>query len=248
MNENTIIELKDVSVYQPLGADVTLTRKNFAHKGEPVLSGVSLEVSAGETVYFIGRVGSGKSSLLRTIYADLPLCTGEGKVAGFDLATLRRKDIPYLRRKLGIVFQNYRLLTDRNVFENLHFVMKATGWRSEGDMRKRIDDVLGKVGLHNKEYKMPFELSGGEQQRLAIARALINKPLAILADEPTGNLDPKAADDVMDLFHEIATDGCAVVMSTHNIANISRYPARTMRFAGGMVEEIDISPLLAENK
>lgn len=245
MEQEKIIELHGVSVFQPIGADVTLSRRNYTNRGEAVLTDVSLEVAKGEIVYLIGRVGSGKSSLLRTIYADLPLCVGEGSVAGFDLATLRTRDIPYLRRKLGIVFQNYRLLTDRNVFENLHFVMKATGWHSEPDMRHRIDEVLGLVGLHHKEYKMPFELSGGEQQRLAIARAVINRPAVILADEPTGNLDPAASDEVMSLFKTIAESGCAIMMSTHNLSNISVLPSRTLRFSSGRVEQIDITGIIA---
>jgi cell division transport system ATP-binding protein len=152
-----------------------------------------------------------------------------------------------LRRRLGIVFQNYRLLTDRNVFDNLHFVMKATGWKREEDMRKRIDEVLTITGLQNKAYKMPYELSGGQQQKLAIARALINNPEVILADEPTGNLDPTAADEIMNLFRGIVEGGCAIVMSTHNIANIGQFPSRTVRFAGGRAEEIDIDAILAMN-
>ncbi|MBO7169524.1 MAG: ATP-binding cassette domain-containing protein, partial [Rikenellaceae bacterium] len=191
-----VIELKGVSIYQPQGAVTVLDESNYRRRGELVLSDVNLSVNKGEMVYFIGRVGSGKSSLLRTLYAEMPLLEGEASVAGFDLATIRRRDIPMLRRRLGIVFQNYRLLTDRNVFDNLHFVMKATGWKREEDMRKRIDEVLIITGLQNKAYKMPYELSGGQQQKLAIARALINNPEVILADEPTGNLDPTAADEI----------------------------------------------------
>jgi cell division transport system ATP-binding protein len=209
-----------------------------------VLSDVNLCVAPGETVYFIGRVGSGKSTLLKTLYAEIPLLEGEGHVAGFDLVGLRRGQIPQLRRKLGIVFQDYQLLTDRSVVDNLRFVLRATGWRNTGDMLHRIDEVLGMVGLRNKEYKMPFELSGGEQQRLAIARALLNKPAVILADEPTGNLDPEAADGIMRLFGTIAQGGCAIVMSTHNVANIQQYPSRTVRFNKGKIEELDINSIL----
>ena len=242
-----VIELKGVSIYQPQGAVTVLDRGNFHRRGELVLSDVNLSVNKGEMVYFIGRVGSGKSSLLRTLYAEMPLLEGEASVAGFDLATIRRRDIPMLRRRLGVVFQNYRLLTDRNVFDNLHFVMKATGWKREEDMRKRIDEVLTITGLQNKAYKMPYELSGGQQQKLAIARALINNPEVILADEPTGNLDPTAADEIMNLFRGIVEGGCAIVMSTHNIANIGQFPSRTVRFAGGRAEEIDIDAILAMN-
>ena len=152
-----------------------------------------------------------------------------------------------LRRRLGIVFQDYRLLTDRNVFDNLYFMMQATGWKSDSDMRQRIDELLTSTGLQHKAYKMPYELSGGQQQKLAIARALINRPSVLLADEPTGNLDPTAADEVMMLFHEIVKSGCAVVMSTHNIANIGQFPSRTIRFAQGRAEEIDIKAILAMN-
>lgn len=242
-----VIELKGVSIYQPQGAVTVLNSGNFRRRGELVLSDVNLSVGRGEMVYFIGRVGSGKSSLLRTLYAEMPLLEGEGSVAGFDLGAIKHSQIPMLRRRLGIVFQNYRLLTDRNVFDNLHFVMKATGWKREEDMRKRIDEVLTITGLQNKAYKMPYELSGGQQQKLAIARALINSPEVILADEPTGNLDPTAADEIMTLFRGIVESGCSIVMSTHNIANIGQFPSRTVRFAGGRAEEIDIEAILAMN-
>ncbi len=243
MQNDTVIELRKANVFHSLSAERRLTGRNYRRLGEGVLSDVNLAVGRGETVYFIGRVGSGKSTLLKTLYGEIPLLEGEGSVAGFELNGLRRRDIPRLRRKLGIVFQDYQLLTDRNVVENLRFVLKATGWRNTGDMLHRIDEVLNKVGLRNKEYKMPFELSGGEQQRLAIARALLNDPVAILADEPTGNLDPEAADGVMKLFATIAKGGCAIVMSTHNVANIQQYPSRTIRFSKGRIEELDINSI-----
>ncbi len=235
-----MIELKDVVVYQPDDDAGRLSWKD----AQQVLSGVNIAVGQGEMVYFIGRVGSGKSSLLKILYAELPLLEGEGEIAGFDLRELRRRDVYKLRRKIGIVFQDYQLLTDRNVYDNLRFVMRATGWKNEGEIAARIEEVLGVVGLRNKEYKMPFELSGGEQQRLVIARALVNGPKIILADEPTGNLDPKAADEIMALFRRIVESGCSIVMSTHNISNIEQYPSRTFRFAKGRVEEVDIKALL----
>lgn len=240
MAKENVIELKDVVVYQP---DDDAGRLSW-RDAQQVLSGVNVTIGEGEMVYFIGRVGSGKSSLLKTLYAELPLLEGEGVIAGFDLRKLRRRDVYKLRRKIGIVFQDYQLLTDRNVYDNLRFVMRATGWKNEGEIATRIEEVLGVVGLRNKEYKMPFELSGGEQQRLVIARALVNGPKIILADEPTGNLDPRAADEIMTLFRRIVESGCSIVMSTHNIANIEQYPSRTFRFAKGRVEEIDISVLL----
>lgn len=247
MNQR-VIELNHVSVYQPCGAVTRLTKSNYQQRGELVLSDVSLAVNQGEMVYFIGRVGSGKSSLLKSLYAEMPLFEGEAMVAGFDLRTIKSSEIPMLRRRLGVVFQDYRLLTDRNVFENLRFMMRATGWKKDGEMRQRVDELLTVTGLQHKAYKMPYELSGGQQQKLAIARALINRPSVLLADEPTGNLDPTAADEVMALFHSIVEGGCAVVMSTHNIANIGQYPSRTIRFAGGSAEEIDIQAILAMNE
>ncbi len=210
-----------------------------------MLANIDLTISAGEFVYLIGRVGSGKSSLLKTLYAEMQLVTGEGHVAGFDLRQLRRRDIPYLRRRIGIVFQDYQLLTDRNVFMNLYYVLKATGWKREEEIRRRIEEVLEVVELQHKTYKMPFELSGGEQQRLVIARALLNSPRLLLADEPTGNLDPVTADGIMRLFREIAQRGCAVVMSTHNTTLIEQYPARALLFAKGRIRELNLKEQLA---
>ena len=232
----SVIELRGVSIYHTDGESKQLKKED-----ELVLSDVNLSVSEGEMVYFIGRVGSGKSTLLKTLYAEVQLLVGEGSVVGMDLRRLKRSDIPYLRRRMGIVFQDYRLLDDRNVFYNLYDVMRATGWMNEGDIRHRIDEVLNLVGLQTKAYKMPHELSGGEQQRLVIARALLNSPRLILADEPTGNLDPVTADGIMRLFREITAKGCAIVMSTHNTALIEQYPARTIMFSKGHISEIDLA-------
>lgn len=231
-----VVELRDVAIYHTDGDS-----KRAKSADELVLSDVNLSVSEGEMVYFIGRVGSGKSTLLKTLYAEVQLLEGEGRVAGMNLRRIGRSDIPYLRRRMGIVFQDYQLLDDRNVFYNLYDVMKATGWKKDSDMRRRIDEVLSLVGLDTKAYKMPHELSGGERQRLVIARALINSPCLLLADEPTGNLDPVTADGIMRLFREITTKGCAVIMSTHNTALIEQYPARTLLFSKGKITEVDIT-------
>lgn len=241
MDKNPVIELKDVAVYHSAKPG----SRNPKRYGEMVISDVTLTICEGEMVYFIGKVGSGKSSLIKTLYAEVPLIEGEGSIVGFDLRNLRRRDISRLRRSIGIVFQDYQLLTDRDVFGNLHYVMKATGWKDETEMRKRIEQVLSVVGLEAKMYKMPFELSGGQQQRLAIARALVNNPKVILADEPTGNLDPWAAEEIMEVFRRIVADGCSIVMSTHNVANIEQYPSRTVRFNRGKIEEIDINTILS---
>lgn len=241
MDEKYVIELRDVALYHTDAVFRRRSEKRQLRDGEMVLSGVDLTVSPGELVYLIGRVGSGKSTLLKTLYAEVQLLAGAGRIAGFDLRTIRRRDIPYLRRRIGIVFQDYQLLTDRDVFHNLHYVMRATGWKRESEIRQRIDEVLHLVDLSAKSYKMPCELSGGEQQRLVIARALLNEPRVLLADEPTGNLDPVTADGIMRLFQQIAARGCAVVMSTHNTALIEAYPARTILFAQGGIREVDLS-------
>ena len=240
-----VVRLRDAAIYHADDPFGSRPEKKLLRHGEMVLSEINLSVAPGEFVYLIGRVGSGKSSLLKTLYAEMQLLTGEGYVAGFDLRRLRRRDIPYLRRRIGIVFQDYQLLTDRNVFMNLYYVMKATGWKREQEIRERIDRVLGLVELGAKSYKMPFELSGGEQQRLVIARALLNDPQVLLADEPTGNLDPVTADGIMQLFQKIASQGCAVVMSTHNTALIENYPARAVLFAQGKIREVDLKAELA---
>lgn len=239
--KRNVVELKDVAIYHTDGRS-----RKIKADDELVLSDVNLSVREGEMVYFIGRVGSGKSTLLKTLYAEVPLLEGEGSVAGIDLRKIHRRDIPYLRRRMGIVFQDYQLLDDRNVFLNLYDVMKATGWKKDVDIRHRIDEVLRIVGLENKAYKMPFELSGGEQQRLTIARALVNSPRLLLADEPTGNLDPVTADGIMRLFQEITAKGCAIIMSTHNTALIEQYPARTLLFSKGKIREIDVEKSFAE--
>lgn len=239
-----VIDLRNVSIYHADGSYGSYSAKRMLREGELILSGVDLQVCEGEFVYLIGRVGSGKSSLLKTLYAELPLLQGEGRVVDYDLRTLKRGDIPHLRRRIGIVFQDYQLLPDRNVFLNLYDVMRATGWSREAEIRQRIDEVLQLVQLENKSYKMPFELSGGEQQRLVIARSLVNRPRLLLADEPTGNLDPVTADGILHLFREIAASGCAVVMSTHNTALIEDFPARTLLFAKGGVQEVDLEQML----
>ncbi len=245
MSAEYVINLKDVAIYHADDPFGSASATELLRRGEMVLSEVNLTVRPGEFVYLIGRVGSGKSSLLKTLYAELQLIAGEGSVAGFDLRTIRRRDIPRLRRRLGIVFQDYQLLTDRNAFMNLYYVMRATGWKDESAIRQRIDEVLRVVGLQEKSYKMPFELSGGEQQRLVIARALLNDPKLLLADEPTGNLDPVTADGIMCLFRQIAERGCAVVMSTHNTSLIENYPARAILFSQGKIREVDLEAELS---
>lgn len=245
MGEQNVIRLRGVTIYHTDDPFGSRSEKKLLQQGELILSDLNFDINAGEFVYLIGRVGSGKSSLLKTLYAELQLIEGEGYVAGFDLRKLKRREIPMLRRRIGIVFQDYQLLTDRNVFMNLYYVMKATGWKNESEIRKRIDEVLKVVSLEAKGYKMPFELSGGEQQRLVIARALLNRPEVLLADEPTGNLDPVTADGIMKLFQKIAENGCAVVMSTHNTALIENYPARAILFAKGHIREVDLKAELA---
>lgn len=198
-------------------------------KEHVVLKHVDFCVHPGEMVYLIGRVGSGKSSLIKTIYAEVPVENGEARVFDYDLTSIRRKDVPMLRRRIGIVFQDFQLLTDRSVYQNLRFVLEATGWRDKSERDARIEEVLKQVGMSNKSYKLPHELSGGEQQRIAIARALLNKPGLILADEPTGNLDPDTGENIVAHLHDIASQGVAVVMATHNLSLIERFPGRTVR-------------------
>ena len=246
MGEQNVIRLRGVTIYHTDDPFGSRSEKKLLQQGELILSDLNFDINAGEFVYLIGRVGSGKSSLLKTLYAELQLIEGEGYVAGFDLRKLKRREIPMLRRRIGIVFQDYQLLTDRNVFMNLYYVMKATGWKNESEIRKRIDEVLKVVSLEAKGYKMPFELSGGEQQRLVIARALLNRPRLLLADEPTGNLDPLTAEGIIRLVQEIARQGCAVVMSTHNTALIEEYPSRTILFSKGKIKEVPVQTMLQD--
>lgn len=216
-----IIELRNASIYQ--GDNL-------------ILEDVNLAVHKGEFVYLVGKTGTGKSSLLKTLYGELPLKEGEGRVAGYDLTHLNWKKVPYLRRTLGVVFQDFQLLTDRNVNDNLKFVLRATGWTNESTMDDKIMDVLEKVGLKSKGFKMPFELSGGEQQRVDIARALLNSPKVILADEPTGNLDPETSDEIMNLLFLIARDiGTSVIMATHDYMVIQKFAARMVKTEKGRV-------------
>ncbi|MFH0864925.1 MAG: ATP-binding cassette domain-containing protein [Bacteroidota bacterium] len=223
-NGEPIIELIKASVYQ---------------KDILILSNVSITISKGEFVYLIGETGSGKSSLLKVLYADLPLVDGEGSIAGYNLKDIRNKDIPYLRRKIGIVFQDFQLLIDRSVNENLLFVMKATGWTDSGKMQNKMQEVLNKVGLISKGFKMPHQLSGGEQQRVVIARALLNDPDIILADEPTGNLDPKTSEGIMQLLMDISKAGKAVLMATHDYSLFHNFQARTLKCETGSVTETE---------
>lgn len=222
MIANSVIKLEGVDVYQ---------QKHL------VLSNVNLHINPGEFVFLIGQTGSGKSSLLKIIYGDLHISNGDGLVAGFDLKKLTEKEIPFLRRKLGIVFQDFQLLTDRTIEQNLEFVMKATGWKDPKLISERILDVLEKVGLRSKIKKMPHELSGGEQQRVVIARALLNDPELILADEPTGNLDPETSEEIVTLLKMISQSGTAVLMASHDYHIIRTFPSRIIKCEGGLVHE-----------
>jgi len=217
----TIVDIRNANIYQ--GDSL-------------VLQDVNLTVNRGEFVYLVGKTGTGKSSLLKTLYGELPLKQGQASVVGYDLRQLTWKTVPYLRRNLGVVFQDFQLLTDRNVNENLKFVLRAIGWRDEKLMNEKIADVLDKVGLRSKGFKMPYEISGGEQQRVDIARALLNSPKLILADEPTGNLDPETSDEIMQLLIHIARDyGSTVIMATHDYIVIQKFPARMVRTEKGRV-------------
>lgn len=205
---------------------IELVNADIVQRDHVVLSDISLEIKKGEFVYLIGKVGSGKSSLIKTLNAELPLTKGEGRVAGFELAELKSRDIPFLRRKLGVVFQDFRLLSDRNVYDNLAFVLKATDWKDEKEIEDRVLKVLDKVSMTGKITSMPHQLSGGEQQRVVIARALLNNPEIILADEPTGNLDPQTSIDLMQIFRDLNEQGKTVVIATHDYPLIRRFPAR----------------------
>ncbi len=218
-----VLELKNAAIYQ---------RETL------ILSEVDVHVNKGDFVYLIGKTGTGKSSFMKTLYGDLPLTEGEGSIVDYNLRTLKEKDIPYLRRKLGVVFQDFKLLTDRNVKDNLLFVLKATGWKDKVAMDNRIDEVLNKVGMKTKGFKYPYQLSGGEQQRVAIARALLNDPELILADEPTGNLDPQTSVEVMEVLQEISKNGNTILMATHDYALLLKYPSKTLKCDGQRVFEV----------
>lgn len=219
----TILQLHNATIYQE---DVA------------VLNQVNLSIAKGEFIYLIGKTGSGKSSLMKTLYADLELKEGEGNIVDYDLRTLQEKDIPFLRRKIGIVFQDFKLLPDRNIYENLLFVLKATGWKNKSDMDVRIEEVLNRVGMLSSIRKMPHQLSGGEQQRVAIARALLNDPELILADEPTGNLDPQTSVEVMEVLKAINENGRSILMATHDYALLLKYPYKTIKCDQGKVFEV----------
>ena len=218
-----MIKLKDSSIFQ---------RESL------ILSDVNLDIKKGDFNYIIGKTGSGKSSLMKTFYGDLPLQIGEGSIVGFDLKKLKEKEIPFLRRKIGIVFQDFKLLNDRSVFDNLLFVLKATGWKGKNLMESKINEVLEKVDMKTKGFKMPYQLSGGEQQRVAIARALLNNPEMILADEPTGNLDPKTSIEIMNVLEEINKTGITILMATHDYALILKFPHKTIKCEGNKVFEV----------
>jgi cell division transport system ATP-binding protein len=218
-----ILSLKNATIYQ---------------EDKTILSNVNLEVNRGEFLYIIGKTGTGKSSLMKTLYADLPLTEGEGHIVDFDLVGLKDNDIPYLRRKIGIVFQDFKLLPDRSIKENMIFVLKATGWTIKEDMDHKIDEVLDKVGMKQYVNKMPHQISGGEQQRVAIARALLNDPDLILADEPTGNLDPQTSTEVLEVLRKINENGKTIIMATHDYALLMKYPAKTLKCEDAKIFEV----------
>jgi cell division transport system ATP-binding protein len=231
MAAGKVIELISVDVYQ---------------REALILSGVNLTVNAGEFVFVTGKVGTGKSSLIKTLNAELPLEKGIGEVAGFSLQGIKHKEISLLRRKLGVIFQDFRLLPDRNVFENLAFVLKATGWKNKEDISQRIEEVLKRVGMTGKKFNMPHQLSGGEQQRIVIARAILNDPLILLADEPTGNLDPETSTEILNLFIELNNEGKTVMMATHDFAAIASKPARTLVCANNCISDSSTEKVLLD--
>ncbi|MFC4739776.1 cell division ATP-binding protein FtsE [Flavobacterium ponti] len=218
-----ILTLQDAAIYQ---------------ENNRVLNNVNLEVKRGEFLYLIGKTGAGKSSFLKTLYGDLSLLEGEGSIVEYDLKKLKEKDIPYLRRKLGVVFQDFKLLPDRNIHENLLFVLKATGWKEKAEMNLKIEEVLDKVGMKMQAHKMPHQISGGEQQRVAIARALLNDPELILADEPTGNLDPQTSVEIMNVLKNINENGKTILMATHDYALIMKFPSKTLKVEDGTIFEV----------
>lgn len=219
----SVLSLKNVTIYQ---------------ENRVILSQVNLEVKEGEFLYIIGKTGTGKSSFMKTLYGDLPLTEGSGTIVGYDLVNLKEKDIPFLRRKIGIVFQDFQLLLDRSVNENMLFVLKATGWTDKQEMQHKIDDVLDRVGLKGIANKMPHQLSGGEQQRVAIARALLNDPELILADEPTGNLDPQTSAEVLGVLRKINENGKTVIMATHDYALLMKFPSKTLKCEDNTIFEV----------
>ncbi len=222
-SEEPIIKLENADIYQ---------------SQKLVLADVNFEIKKGEFVFLIGRTGTGKTSLLKTIYADLWLENGRGEVAGHQLQNLKRSEVPFLRRKIGIVFQDFQLFFDRSIEENLEFVLRATGWKDKADIKNRVADVLMQVGLGTSQKKMPHQLSGGEQQRVVIARAMLNEPLILVADEPTGNLDPEVGGQIMELFQSINTAGTAILMATHNYDFLKKYPARVLMCQNGELTQI----------
>ncbi|HUX96919.1 MAG TPA: ATP-binding cassette domain-containing protein [Bacteroidales bacterium] len=230
----------------PLDIIIELTDCSIWQQDHLVMSNVNLKAGKGEFIYLVGKVGSGKSSLIKTLNAQIPLKSGTALVAGYNLAKIKRREIPFLRRKLGIVFQDFQLLTDRSVNDNLEFVLRSTGWNNKSEIDKRIGEVLEKVGLNLKGYKMPHQLSGGEQQRVVIGRALLNDPDIILADEPTGNLDPETSDGIIRLLTDISRTGRAVIVATHNYTILKKFTARTLKCEDGKLiqtkedEEIEL--------
>ena len=223
MEETTLLKLEHVEI---------------CREENVILRDTSLTLHHGEFVYVIGKVGSGKSSLLKSLYCEIPIQQGEAQLLDYNLCKIKRKDIPYLRRKLGIVFQDFQLLTDRTAYKNLEFVLRATGWKKRSEINRRIEEVLFQVGMQDKGYKMPHELSGGEQQRIVIARALLNEPALILADEPTGNLDPETSGQIVQLLHDICQQGTAVIMTTHNYTLVHNYPARIVKCENASLSNI----------
>lgn len=223
--------------------DIIISYKDvdLSRDGNTILTEINVSIAEGDFVYLIGKVGSGKSTFLKSIYYEVPIESGSARALDYNLETMRKKDIPYLRRKVGIVFQDFQLLIDRSAEKNLEFVLKATGWDNQELIKHRINEVLTEVGMQNKGYKMPHEMSGGEQQRIVIARALLNSPEIILADEPTGNLDPETGNQIVQLLHNISKEGTAVIMSTHNYAIVQKYPGKIIKCEDGHLKEVKLT-------